>query len=74
MKSEMDIFGMNEQARICWLKANRITLIVVGMVWIGMIVQQLFVGNRPWFLIVMVPVFALLRFAAYSYYKKTMLK
>lgn len=72
MKSEMDILKMTEPERICWLRANRVTLLVVGVVWVLMIFQQLLKGNTPWFLIVMVPIFALLRFSAYRYYKKSM--
>lgn len=71
MKDEMDIMKMTKLQRMFWLKANRATLIFVGIVWIGMIIQQLSAGNRPWFLIIMVPVFALFRLAAYRYYRRT---
>lgn len=72
MRSEMDLLNMNEAERICWLKANRVTLIVVGTVWIGMIVERLLQGDLPWFLIVMVPVFAGLRLSVYRYCKRTL--
>lgn len=70
MKNEMDVLRMTEPERICWLKANRVTLMAVGVVWVGMVIQQLSSGNRPWFLIAMIPTFALLRFTAYVYYRK----
>ena len=70
MKKEMDFLKMSDLQRICWLKANRATLIAVGLVWIGMIAKEILYGNTPWFLIVMVPVFAFLRMGFYWYYKK----
>ena len=72
MRSEMDIMKMTTLQKFYWLRASRATLILVGIVWIGMIVQQLSRGQRPWFLIVMVPVFALFRLVAYSYYQKSL--
>ncbi len=74
MKNEMEILGMTEKEEVCWLKANRITLMIVGAVWIGMIVQQFLTDRTPWFLIIMVPVFALIRFTMYRYYKRVMIK
>lgn len=71
MKSEVDFLRMTEEERICWLQANRLTLAVVGAVWIALIVRELLVGHSPWFLIAMVPVFALVRLAAYRYYKRS---
>jgi predicted anti-sigma-YlaC factor YlaD len=65
MKNEMDIVDMDERQRLAWLRANRLTLICVGIVWIGMIVRELLSGGAPYFMIVMVPVFALLRFLLY---------
>lgn len=73
MKNEMKILRMTDRERICWLRANRVTLLVVGVVWIGMIAHQLSAGKSPWFLITMVPIFAILRLAAYKYYKKVIL-
>jgi len=70
-KNEMDILRMSESERICWLMANRLTLIVVGVIWIGMILNQVKEGTIPLFMIVMVPVFALFRLAVYRYYKKS---
>jgi hypothetical protein len=70
MRNEMDIIGMDERQRICWLKANRVTLIAVGIVWIGMIAWEMANGNSPYFLIAAVPLFALLRFVSYVYYSK----
>jgi hypothetical protein len=70
MKDEMDLLKMSAPDRICWLRANRITLMIVGLIWIGMILHQLFSGTVPWFLIAMVPVFALTRLGMYAYYKR----
>ena len=71
MKTEMDVMSMDERQRCAWLQANRFTLIVVGLIWLGMIAWELAHDNVPAFLIAMVPVIALLRFAAYRVYSKT---
>ena len=71
MTTEMDIMDMDERQRTAWLQANRVTLMVVGLTWIGMIVWDLAYGRFPVFLIAMVPVFALGRFLTYSYYQRT---
>ncbi|NIP42447.1 MAG: hypothetical protein GWO41_16420 [candidate division Zixibacteria bacterium] len=68
MKSEMDILSMDERQRVCWLLANRATLMIVGLVWLGMIVWKLIENRIPYFLIIMVPVFGLIRFAMYHVY------
>jgi hypothetical protein len=70
MKSEMDIMRMDERQRLHWLQANRATLIVVGVVWLLMILFELTEGRTPAFLIVMVPIFASLRFGFYYYYAR----
>jgi hypothetical protein len=71
MKTEMDSMKMDERQRLYWLRANRVTLIIVGLVWIGMIVIEAVKDNRiSYFLIVMVPVFALIRFLAYKIYAR----
>jgi hypothetical protein len=70
MKSEMDVLGMDERQRLFWLLANRATLFVVGLVWIGMIVWQLTRGHTDWFLIAMVPLFALVRWGVYLYHAR----
>ena len=70
MKNEMDLMRMDEYQRYAWLCANRLTLMIVGAVWIGMIVSRVSSGQNPWFLIAMVPVFALIRFAAYHCAKR----
>ncbi len=71
MKTEMDVLKMDERQRLYWLMANRFTLIIVGLVWIGMIAYE---GIRhstiPYFLIVMVPVFGWIRFVAYKIYAR----
>lgn len=69
MKTEMDAMRMDERQRWYWLMANRVTLMIVGLVWIGMIVFEALSDNRvPYFLILMVPVFALIRLLAYKMY------
>ncbi|UCH84775.1 MAG: hypothetical protein JSW50_03525 [Candidatus Latescibacterota bacterium] len=71
MKNEMDLMKMDGPERYAWLRANRLTLITVGLVWIGMIAARINEGVTPWFLIAMVPVFAMIRFAAFLYIKRS---
>jgi hypothetical protein len=71
MKNEMDVLRMDERQRICWLLANRTTLIAVGLVWIGMIIAQAWQGRVAYFMIAMVPVFGLFRLMLYRYYART---
>ena len=65
MKSEMDVLNMDERQRLAWLRANRITLICVGIVWIGIITWEFLQQRTPYFMIVMVPVFAIIRYVSY---------
>jgi hypothetical protein len=65
MKNEMDVMEMDERQRHAWLRANRLTLITVGVVWIGLIVRELLRGDTPYFMLAMIPVFALLRYLLY---------
>jgi hypothetical protein len=69
MTTEMDVMRMDERQRLSWLRANRLTLMVVGTVWLGMIGWELARGSIPWFLIAMVPVFAATRALAYRRYQ-----
>jgi hypothetical protein len=71
MATEMDLLRMDERQRTAWLRANRLTLWVVAMVWLGMIGWELAAGRTPAFLMAMVPVFALVRFGAYRWYQRT---
>jgi len=71
MKTEMDAMNMDERQRFAWLQANRLTLILVGITWLGMIGWEVAHQRSPWFLITMVPVFAALRFGVYRYYART---
>jgi hypothetical protein len=71
MSNEMDMMGMDERQRLAWLRANRVTLMAVGLTWIGMIGWEWARGTFPVFLTVMVPVFALVRFAAYRLFVRT---
>ena len=68
MKSEMDVLRMDERQRLCWLMANRVTLMIVGVIWIAMIAWEVMNHKVPYFLIAMVPVFALVRFITYLIY------
>ena len=70
MKNEMDIMRMDERQRLYWLMANRATLTAVGVVWLLMIAFELSEGRSAGFLIVMVPVFAGLRFGFYYLYAR----
>ncbi|MCB0297535.1 MAG: hypothetical protein KDI38_05990 [Calditrichaeota bacterium] len=65
VKNEMQLLRMDEQQQLSWLKACRLTLMLVGAVWIAMIFWELGAGSTPWFMIVMVPAFALFRLLAY---------
>jgi uncharacterized membrane protein AbrB (regulator of aidB expression) len=66
----MDTLNMDERQRLHWLQANRATLFAVGATWVGMIGWELLHQQTPLFLIVMVPVFALLRFGLYLHYSR----
>jgi hypothetical protein len=70
MVTEMDAMNMDERQRYAWLRANRTTLIVVGMTWLGMIGWELSNGRTPVFLIAMVPIFALVRFVLYRHFQR----
>lgn len=71
MTTEMDLLRMDERQRLAWLMANRGTLIVVGLAWIGLIVRELAQGRMPLLLIVLVPVFAAIRGVLFFYYCST---
>jgi len=72
MKTEMDLLDMDERERLCWLRANRATLMLVGVCWLGMIAFELSRGHTPWFLVAMVPVVAATRFGLFAYYRRAM--
>ena len=65
VKSEMDILNMDERLKLAWLRANRITLICVGIAWIGIITWEFLQQRTPYFMIAMVPVFAIIRYITY---------
>ena len=71
MTTEMDVLRMDERQRFAWLRANRATLIVVGVTWLGMIVWELVQQRVPLFLVLMVPVFAVLRLVFYLHYARS---
>jgi len=71
MKNEMEVLNMDERQKLYWLMANRVTLMIVGLVWIGMIIYKaVYYHIIPYFLIIMVPVFGLIRFIVYKYYAR----
>jgi uncharacterized membrane protein YhfC len=70
MSTEMDTLHMDERQRLAWLMANRMTLILVGLIWIGLIVWEIVQGRFPIFLVTMIPVIALVRFFAFRYYQR----
>ncbi len=70
MNGEMDLMRMDERQRFHWLRANRATLMFVGVVWLLMIAFELSEGRTPGFLIVMVPVIAGIRLGFYCYYAR----
>jgi len=70
MKSEMDLLKMDRHQRVCWLLANRLTLMIVGICWLGMIAWEITQSRTPVFLIAMVPVFATIRFGLYAFYRR----
>jgi hypothetical protein len=61
---------MDERQRVCWLYANRAMIFIIGAVWLGIIGWELSQGRTPLFMIVMVPVLALVRLFIYLYYSK----
>jgi len=71
MTTEMNIMGMDERQRLAWLLSNRVTLILVGLTWVGMIAWEVSHDRLPLFLIAMVPVFAIVRFVTYRFYQKS---
>jgi hypothetical protein len=70
MKDEMDLMRMDERQRLAWLRANRATLVLVGVVWLVLIAWEYAQGRTPAFLVVMVPVFAAARLAFYWFYAR----
>ena len=70
MKTEMDALALDERQRVCWLYANRALIFVVGIVWLGMVVWEVWHQRAPVFMIIMVPVFALVRLVAFMIYAK----
>jgi hypothetical protein len=68
MKNEMELMNMDERQRLAWFMANRGTVIAIGAAWIAMIGWELFHERVPIFLMIMVPVFALLRAGLYFFY------
>jgi hypothetical protein len=67
----MDVLRMDERQRFAWLRANRATLVIVGITWVAMILWELLQHRMPVFLIVMVPLFAALRLVFYLHYARS---
>lgn len=70
MRSEMDVMRMDERQRLHWLKANRATLMTVGVVWLLWIGFELLEGRTPWSLVSVVPVVAAVRLVFYWFYAR----
>ncbi len=70
MRTEMDVMRMDERQRLHWLKANRATLMTVGVVWLLAIGWEFLEGRTPRLLISMVPIFAAVRLAFYWFYAR----
>jgi len=70
MKSEMDAMKMDERQRFCWYRANRALIFFIFIVWIFMIVSEFYNGRIPYFLLVMIPVFAAVRFIFYKVFAR----
>jgi hypothetical protein len=70
MRSEMDLMRMDERQQFHWLRANRATLMVVGVIWFLMIAFEISEERTPGFLLVMVPIFAGIRFGFFYYYAR----
>jgi hypothetical protein len=66
----MDLMKLDEGQRLAWLRANRVTLILVGFIWLGMIGWELWQGRRPIFLAAALPVIAGFRWLAFRYYQR----
>ena len=47
MRTEMDLLNMDERQRLHWLKANRATLMTVGVVWLLAIGWEFLEGRTP---------------------------
>ncbi len=71
MRSEMEMMKMDERQRTAWLLANRATLMVTGILWLGVIALELARGRTPVVMIALVPVIALIRFVFYRIYVRT---
>lgn len=70
MKTEMDAMKMDERQRLCWYKANRALIFFIFIVWVFMIASEFNNGRIPYFLLIMIPVFALARFVFYKFYSR----
>ncbi len=70
MKSEMDVLNLDERQHLGWLLANRALIFLIGAIWLCMIGWELIHNRLPYFLIIMVPVFALIRLFFYLYYTR----
>jgi hypothetical protein len=71
MKNEMDILSLDERQRFGWLLANRALIFIVGILWLGIIGWELYHNRTPFFMIIMVPILALVRFIFYKYYTRS---
>jgi len=70
MKSEMDLMKMDERQRLCWLQANRAIIFVIFIAWLGIIISEIVNHRIPYFMIIMIPVFAIIRYLFYIYFNR----
>lgn len=70
MKDEMNAMKMDERQRLCWYKANRALIFFIFIIWVFMIASEFNNGRIPYFLLIMIPVFALARFVFYKIYAR----
>jgi len=56
--------------QLAWLQADRLTLLLFAVVWVGMIVASLLLDRTPWFLLAMLALLALVRYVAFHYFHR----
>lgn len=66
--NEMDLMSFDERQKLNWLRANRFTLILTGILWCGYVLWQFLEGHKPYLLLAAIPVIAAIRFIVYKIY------
>jgi hypothetical protein len=70
MKNKPDAMRIDSRRRNALLLANRVMLVIIGIVWIGMVVYRLAVGEYWKFLVSAVPMIALVWHGTYLVFKR----